>query len=37
MNTDERHILFRQIIWDYDITSADVKTVVTGQAEKSGT
>ena len=33
MNKKERHKLFRQIMWDYDISAVDVEAVLQGKRD----
>jgi hypothetical protein len=36
MNNAERHKLFRQIMWDYDISAVEVDEVLKGRRDKAG-
>jgi hypothetical protein len=36
MKLEERHILFRQIMWDYNISPVDIDAVLQGKRETIG-
>jgi aromatic ring hydroxylase len=36
MNTEERHKLFKQILWDYNISAAEVDDVLHGKRNLAG-
>jgi hypothetical protein len=36
MNIEERQTIFRQIMWDYNISSADVEAVLSGKRDTAG-